>query len=83
MIDVDRVYLGDSDRYVCDGCDAWAPMERMGDARCWEQITDADGQVGFASIDPGSLDPPPQPTLYRCTRCGHEHVGSPALKNPT
>jgi hypothetical protein len=83
--DVDRIYLGETDRrYVCDGCDAWVAMERMGDARRWERIETGSGEVGYASIpDPGPLDPPAPPTLYCCTRCGHEHVGPPSLKDPT
>jgi hypothetical protein len=83
-LDIDRIYLGStSDRYVCDSCDAWVEMERLADARGWEQIDGGDKGVGWASIDPGSLDPPLQPTLYRCSRCGYEHVGQPSLKNPT
>jgi hypothetical protein len=32
--EVDRIDLGKTDRrYVCDGCEAWVPMERLGDAR--------------------------------------------------
>jgi hypothetical protein len=80
---VDRIYVGDTERYVCNACDAWVVMERMADARGWERVDTGDGQVGWASIQPGPLDPPLQPTLYHCPRCGHEQVGLPSLKNPT
>ena len=81
--DVDRIYLGESKRHVCDGCDRWAEMERLGDARGWERIDAPAGQVGWAAIKPPALDPPLQPTLYRCPSCGHEHEGAPALDTPT
>jgi hypothetical protein len=83
MTYTDRIPFGRTPRYVCDACDAWVPMERMRDARGCERIEADNGEVGFAAIAPASLDPPLEPTLYRCTRCGHEHVGPPALKTPT
>lgn len=85
MFYIDRIYLGETgQRYVCDGCDAWVAMERMADSRGWERIEGENGEVGWASKGPGvPLDPPLEPTLYRCTRCGYEHVGPPSLKTPT
>jgi hypothetical protein len=79
---INRLYVGDTDRYVCDGCDAWVPMQRMADSRGWEPVEGSDGQIGHATIDPASLSLPLQPTLYCCSRCGHEHDGLPSLKNP-
>ena len=33
MTDVDRIYLGKTDRrYGCDGCEAWVPMRREAEA---------------------------------------------------
>jgi hypothetical protein len=80
---VDRIFLAESGRYVCDGCDAWVEMERWADARGREESLASDGRIMRTSIDRGRLDPPLQPTLYRCPRCGHDHIGPPSLKNPT
>jgi hypothetical protein len=82
--DVERVYLGrTSERYVCHGCDRWTEMDRLADERGFERIENERGAVGYATIQPGALDPPSQPTLYECPSCHHKHVGRPSLKTPT
>jgi hypothetical protein len=58
-------------------------MERMRDARGCERVEENGVQVGWDIVTPDHLDPPLKPTIYRCSQCGHEHVGLPSLKNPT
>lgn len=82
--DVERIYLArTNERYVCDGCDRWTEMERLADERGFEWIANERGEVGYATIQPGALDPPLQRTLYECPACHHKHVGRPSLKTPT
>jgi hypothetical protein len=60
---------GETDVYVCEQCDTHRTMVVLDDARLWKPL----GTSGYyASVDPGEVDPPIAPTLYRCHSCGWE-----------
>lgn len=65
---VARHRAGETDVYVCERCDAHRTMVELDDARLWKPI---EGGY-YALVDPGEVDPPIAPTLYRCKSCGWE-----------
>ena len=83
MTDVDRIYLGETDRrYVCDGCDGWCRWSG------WATLAGGSASrptAAWAGPDTGPLDRPAPGTPYRCTRCGREHVHTRnvPLKDPS